>query len=166
VQVARERAREQLEVPALEPAERTSETAPADSAVETPVAAPPTDRGPGSGVQRTAGFVVGGLGLVGLGLGTVFLLQRNGKADESNGICPSNVGCAPGSQERVDTLNDDARSAQTLSMIGFIGGGVALATGAVLILTAPKAAPPSHATLRVVPVMGPGGAGVFAAGRF
>jgi serine/threonine-protein kinase len=98
-----------------------------------------TDAGTASsGSGRTVGFVLGGAGIVGLGLGTVFFLQYNSKNGEAEDICPSGVGCMPGDQARHDTLVDDARSARTLFYVSAGAGAAALAAGIVLIATAPS----------------------------
>jgi hypothetical protein len=111
------------------------------SEAASPGSAPPpsldTHRGTAGSAQRVLGYAVGGLGLVGLGVGAVFGLQRNAKLDERNGVCSSQVHCTPADVARNDQLTDDAKSGATLATIGFVGGGIALATGFVLVFTAP-----------------------------
>ncbi len=134
---------------------------------------PPTDdlelRDPGA-TQRTIGFAVGGLGVVGLGAGVFFLIQKGNKIDESDSICPSGTcpaGTAAESQERIDALIEDARSAQTLSTISFIAGGALLAGGVTLILTAPKAGlERKQASFSLVPVFDSRSAGLWAQHTF
>ncbi len=164
VRVAPENGRESIEVSTLVAVGGPAPAAaPPPSQAATAPPPGPSDRGSG-GTQRTIGWVAGGLGLVGLGVGSVFLVRRNGKAEESSTICPSNIGCAAGSQAAVDGLNGDARAAQTISLVGFIGGGVALATGAVLILTASNKS--KREAYLVTPLLGPSAAGLLAEGRF
>jgi hypothetical protein len=88
-------------------------------------------------VQRTFGWIAVGAVAVGVAVGTVFVLQRGSKLSDRDDICPSGVNCAPGSQDKIDSLTDDARSAQTIGTIGFVAGGVLAATGIALVLTAP-----------------------------
>jgi len=73
----------------------------------------------------------GGVGVAGLAVGTIFGLQSMSKHDDAAAKCPG----ACSDQAGVDLWND-ARSAGNISTIGFVVGGVGLATGAVLWLTA------------------------------
>jgi hypothetical protein len=95
---------------------------------------PPTETG-GGGAQRGIAIGLGGLGVVGLVVGTVFGLNASSKWSDAKQECatvPDN--CAPGAVE----LQQDATSAARVSTVGFAVGGVALAAGAVLWLTAPS----------------------------
>jgi hypothetical protein len=94
----------------------------------TPVVVEPSH---GLGTQRILAIVAGGLGVVGLGLGTVFGLQAMSKHNDAAAACPG--ACA--TQSGVDMWND-ARSAGNVSTVAFIVGGVALAGGAALWFTA------------------------------
>lgn len=121
-------------------------------------ASPVADAGSGSG-QRAIGYVVGGVGLVGLGVGGVFGLMAMGKASDAKKDCPDDGPCA--SRSAVDA-SEDARSLGTISTIAFAAGGAALVTGVVLVLTSPR----ESAALRVVPSAGPQTAGLSLGGRF
>jgi hypothetical protein len=129
----------------------------AASASTTP--APPPDVDAGGGGQKTVGFIVAGVGVVGLGLGAVTGLMAIGKNNDSKKLCPDDGACA--SQSAVDD-SESAKTLGTVSTIGFIAGGVALAAGAVLVATAG----PSKTGLTVVPQAGPKSAGLGLAGRF
>jgi hypothetical protein len=117
--------------------------------------------------QRALGWIAGGVGVAGIAVGVVFTIKKSDRLDERAGVCPATSGCRTGDQIIIDGLTDDARSAQTIATIGFVGGGVALAAGITLLLTAPsgRAEHRSGATL-VVPVVGPANAGVAALGFF
>lgn len=118
----------------------------------------------GSSTQKTAGFVVGGLGVVGLVLGGVFGGLASSKASSAKSdatLCPNKV-CTPAGRDAVNSASGMA----TISTIGFIGGGVALAAGAVLILTAGPSTPKKEATARILPDVGPNGGGLTFLGRF
>lgn len=98
---------------------------------------PPGDEGAAAksdgSSQRTIGLIVGGVGLVGVAVGAVFGLQASSKWDDAKSKCDDYpYGC---SSEGV-SLADDASSAATISTIGFIAGGVLVAGGATLFLTA------------------------------
>lgn len=99
-----------------------------------PQARPARPRGAG---MRTAGFVVGGAGVVGLGIGAIFGGQAMAKNDDSQLYCRTETLCTP----QGKSLRDDAFKAATASTVGFAVGGVALATGIVLIVASPRPAP-------------------------
>jgi hypothetical protein len=125
-------------------------------------AAPPGPDKPSNGnTQRTLGFVAGGAGVVGLVVGTVFMVQRGSKLSDRDGICPSGVGCAPGSQNKINSLTDDARSAQTIGTIGLIAGGALVAGGLALVFTAPKG---EGGSVAIAPVTAPGFQGLTVSG--
>lgn len=119
-----------------------------------PVAPPIIDRGPshtievssGMSAQRVVGVAAGAAGVIGLGLGAFFGLRAMSKQDESNkdGHCDAADTC--------DTvglgLRDEAITAATVSTIGFIAGGVALAGGVTLFFTAPEDPPPQAKAAR------------------
>jgi hypothetical protein len=121
--------------------------APAPSATATTAPAPATapastamDQGTGGAgqVQRTIGYTLGGVGLVGLGLGAVFGLQRNSKLSDRDAVCGAEFNCTTDDQPgRIQELTDDARRSATLATVSFVVGGVALAGGVVLVLTSP-----------------------------
>ena len=112
---------------------------------------------------RTTGFVVGGAGIVGLGLGAVFGLRASGKKDDAN--CDATTSeCDPGALA-------DARSAATVSTVGFIAGGVLLAGGLGLVLFAPSsssggATGTTARAVRVVPAFGANCGGLTFLGGF
>jgi serine/threonine-protein kinase len=106
----------------------------------TKAAGPAPDRASSSWTsQHTFAVVAAGVAVVGIGLGVVFGLRTKSKLDESNadGHCREGNLCdAFGVQAR-----EDAKDAGTISTIGFIAGGAALAAAAVLWFSAPKPAP-------------------------
>jgi len=84
-----------------------------------------------SGTRRTIGLVVGAVGVVGVAVGSIYGLKAMSRNDESSSHCrTSNLCDADGL-----SLRDDAKKFATISTVFFIVGGVALATGAVLVLT-------------------------------
>jgi hypothetical protein len=159
-------------------------TPPGDSpAASTPAAAaaanPSADRGASmsatsSSSQRTIGFIVGGVGIVGLGVGTVFALQTSSKNSDAEGLCTASAPCHGDGLTQYQDAIDGARQARTLSAIGFAAGGIGLAAGAILILTAPSTSASSAATrppgtstgLQVWPAWGAGSYGAVAGGAW
>jgi hypothetical protein len=101
-----------------------------------PGAAPdqaPTTRA-GLGTRRTLALVVGGVGLVGVGLGTYFGLQSKSRLDEADESCDGN-NC---SDPQGVTAGKDAYTAGNISTVGMVVGALGLAGGVVLWVTAPK----------------------------
>jgi hypothetical protein len=121
--------------------------APAQSAAEpSPIAARPSNN------QRIAAVVVGGVGVVGLGLGTAFGLVRNARLDDAKSRCPNWPTSCP---ESARDPQDSAKSAGTIATVSFAVGGAALIGAAVLWLTAPRDSVPSEKAVsgvHVVPV--------------
>jgi hypothetical protein len=128
---------------------------------------PTTSSGSGKGM-RIGSYVAYGVGAVGLGLGTYFLIDSRGKrsdADAKNDQCEAQLRCSANDPlaKEVDDLDDQARSALTLSIVGFAVGGVGIATGTALLLLSPSDEE-AHASFTIQPVIGLGTAGV--AGTF
>lgn len=109
--------------------------------------------------QKTAAVVVGGAGLIGVVLGSVFGVQAISKNSSSKDHC------LPGSPNLCDATGVDLRhqtkTAMTISTVGFAVGGAALVGGVVLFVTAPssdKAKKSEAARFEVGPaVVGSGG---------
>jgi hypothetical protein len=109
-------------------------TAPTDGSSTTTVA---SDLGSSSGSsQKTIAYVVGGVGLAGIVVGSIFGLKAKSKNSDAD------ANCRPDDSTRCNSLgvqaSDDAHSAATISTIAFAAGGAALVAGVVLFFTAPK----------------------------
>lgn len=100
-------------------------------------------RDSGPSLQRVLGYVTLGAGVLGVGLGSVLGLMRNAKVDALEQRCDFAAGrcmIANGdvaAREHISTLRADATSYATGANLAWILGGVAAASGLVLILTAP-----------------------------
>jgi hypothetical protein len=114
----------------------------------------------GSGL-RIAAAVTGGVGLVGIGFGTVFGLSSSSKRSQVDDLCKN--GCPVSKHDQIVSLNNQAGSTQTLALVSFIAGGAALATGGVLFYLSMKS-PSTESGPEVHAYVGPGNAGV--SGRF
>ena len=140
-------------VPAPPPVEATSP--PAESA------------GSGQGM-RIGSYVAFGVGALGLGAGTYFLIDSRSKrsdADAKAEECAARGPCLASDPlaGEVASLDDDARSALTLSIVGFAVGGVGIATGtALLLMSSSNETQTSGFSIR--PLIGLGTAGVV--GKF
>ena len=112
-------------------------------AVATTASTAPVDSGERSVLaERWPALVAGGVGVVGLVVGSVFGLKSMSSHDESEAHCSGNVCDAAGV-----AASDDARSAGNVSTVAFIVGGVGLAAGAVLWFTLPSGSDASSAAL-------------------
>jgi hypothetical protein len=128
-------------------------------------APPPADTGskPGS-TQRTLGYVVGGLGIVGLGVGAFYTLQTASKNESAKNICADPKGpCTKSEVSDHKQLVNEAKASQLNSFVGYGLGGVGLIAGAIIVLTAPSASSKA-AAFQVTPVLGPGFAGLNVGG--
>jgi serine/threonine-protein kinase len=85
--------------------------------------------------QRIAGYVLGGLGVVGLGFGAGFGVAAISRQKDSNAICPGKV-CNPDQAAAIE-LNRDAKTYARVSDIAFGVGAAGALAGAILVLTAP-----------------------------
>jgi serine/threonine-protein kinase len=110
--------------------------------------------------QRTVALIVGGAGIVGLGVGTVFGLRAMSKNSDAEDLCNDQNQCEPDAEE----LTDQAKSAAMISNIGFGLGAAALVGGAILYFTAPDAKP--SARMQLTPVAGTRGGALFLRGAF
>jgi serine/threonine-protein kinase len=132
--------------------------APPPPALAPPPNPPPAPAQPppsGGSSQATIGIVVGAVGIVGVGLGTVFALSAKSKYNDSLPDC-SPVSPNSCNQSGVDQRNS-ARTSGDIASVAFAVGGVALATGIVLWVTAPS----SHGSeqgvaVGLVPTLGGG----------
>ena len=111
------------------------------------------------------GFVVGGVGLVGIAVGSYFGLHAKSLNDQSkaNGNCDATNHCTPAGT----TLRRDALRSGDISTGLFVAGGIALAGGVALIIAGvPRKSSPRATTQFVVPVAGRGGAGLLLGSTF
>jgi hypothetical protein len=141
-------------------------TPPTEPAIVQPNAASHHDAGeaprPGDSGRRTAGLVIGGVGLAGLVVGGIFGGLAFSDWGQVKGACGADLsGCPGGASPMGATTNpsndrNHALTFGTISDVGFIAGGVLVVGGLVLYLTAPK----------VSVGVGPAPGGVAAVGAF
>jgi hypothetical protein len=143
----------EITVPALEP---VAVSPPLDIAAEPAASRPASGREPIP--WQAVGLITAGVGLVGIGVGTVFSLNAKARYDDSNqsGHCrPDNYCDSAGKQERSDA-NDLALGA-TAAMGA---GAAAVVGGAILYFAVPKG------PIRWTVQGSPRGAALHAAFRF
>jgi hypothetical protein len=119
----------------------------------TPAASAPAEPSPVP--WKTIGLVTAGIGVVGLGIGTVFGVQASSKKNSAG--CDSTSACP--NHAALDTLHD-AHSAGDLSTVFFAAGGVLAAAGITMWVLAPSA------PLRVAPSVGLRAAGLSLEGSW
>jgi len=143
-------------------------------ATPTPVSAPPSGETPvkpapeplqpkpegGITTQQTVALVLGGVGIIGVGLGSYFGIRAISKNSDAEQHCPTKGFCSD--QTGVD-LTDKARENATASNIAFAVGGGLVAAGAVLYLTGGRS---DADRVALVPVLAPGVGAASISGRF
>lgn len=126
-------------------------------ATTTTTAAPPIDHGRS---RRSWGYVVGGIGVVGVAIGSYFGLSARSTWSGAKDACPTRIGCS----DVAVRMSIDARTEANISTIAFVAGGTALVGGTILILTA---ASPSSEKAHVSAAVDPrGGAWLTVSGSF
>lgn len=112
-----------------------------------PATAPPSDAPKASRPwQKPLAIAVGSAGVAGLATGIVTGLMAGSRHRVAERECPGRV-CTEGSggAEALDSF----RTLRTVSTIGYVVGGVGLAAGATLLLTAPTSAPANASSVKV-----------------
>jgi len=129
------------------------------------VAAPPPVK-EGLSTPRIAALAVGGVGVAGLVLGTVFGLRAGSQWSDARTTCHDPV-AGTGCPSTATELGKDANGSATVSTIGFVVGGAALLTGTILWF---RFAPPKQAgrasSFLLTPAFGPGMGGARLEGSF
>jgi len=149
---------------AAEPEKQLSDTPkPKPKPVET---APPVERADPKARRRNAyAYMIGGLGVVSVGVGTFLAIKYKSKNSAAEDICPSSVGCSQSDIDRHSELVSDAKAFRTGAFIGIGVGAAALITSAALFL-APSAST-SAGSFRTAPfVTADGSWGAVAVGSF
>jgi hypothetical protein len=115
--------------------------------------------------RREIGYALGAVGIVGIGVGVGFGLAMEGKISDRNtaNACSATQSCTGVQKSQIGQLTNEANSRATVANIGFIAGGVALAVGAVLVVTGWSKSSPS-AIAQVQPWVGDKAAGFVAGG--
>jgi serine/threonine-protein kinase len=118
----------------------TSDTTKSESSTSSSILDPSNSKSldsphPSGKNQRTLSYVLGSVGIVGVGVGSYFGLAAIHSNSQSKSACNgSNANdCYPQSV----SLHNDALSEAKISTVAFVAGGVLLAAGAVFYFTAP-----------------------------
>ncbi len=144
----------------VSPLEKAESGAPAQTTPSAPVAEKDTSKSS----LKTYGLIAGGVGVVAVGVGTVFALNAKKTNHDSNSDCTGNV-CG----DTGYSLRQDARSAGNIATIAFVAGGVLVATGVTLYVVGGSQKSQETARARkveLVPAVAPGACGGFLMGSF
>jgi hypothetical protein len=173
IELGRAGAKVVVAVPSLRPRAASVPAPPAPAsggrgpAATRPEAAPDrSGEDPGAPI-RVSGFVVGGLGLAGVVVGSVLGLMASSSNDESMGYCRTETFCSDEGIALRETAQDEA----TGSTVGFVAGGALLAAGLIMVLAAPSEAEAAAVAARaerwpLTPSAGPGDVGLGVATRW
>lgn len=135
--------------------------APTAEATAAPQAAKPRGEAK-TAPSRIAPWVAFGVGAVGLGVGTVFLMQNRSKHDEADAICGDGL-CPSARRSEIESLDEDGDRAATFAWVGYGVAAAGILTGAtLLIVSRPSSEPKTGSSVR--PWIGAGSAGLR--GRF
>lgn len=159
----RQQATHVFQLPEIAAAAPVAAPAPAPATQPAPITADTSDIKGSSGL-RIGAYVALGVGVVGLGAGTVFGLGAKSKYKEANDLtqdnCPSSGPCElePALFDEREQLGKDGDRNKTLSIVGFAVGGAAVATGVTLFFLSSKKEQPAAANVK--PYWGLGELGV------
>jgi hypothetical protein len=123
-----------VEVPLLNPEPTTASSG---QAAAQPVSGGPSAPGtapdsPAGQTQRTAGYVIAGVGVLAAGAGVFFWQRSVSKHDQAL------ARCTPNCNDEARSLQEQAETSSTISNVGLIGGTALIVGGVVLVLTAPS----------------------------
>ena len=145
-------------------------TAPTTSGAQPGMEAQTSSGGSSGNGQRVVALGLGGVGVVGLAVGTFFLLRYESKNSDAEQVCPASTECEPGDQVAHDKLVQEAKDSAPYVYVGFGVGAAALTAAAIVYLTAPSggsAGRDTGARWMAAPVIGHDGSwGGVVEGRF
>jgi tetratricopeptide (TPR) repeat protein len=119
------------------------------------------DKPPSAGPWRTVGFVAGGLGVVGVVVGTVLTVSGQGKLQDA-----VNLTQTPGQYQQARSDYESARSGYNAGIGTLVVGSVLLAGGVALVVFAPSGNAEKGASLRLSPTLGHQSSGLTLHGTF
>jgi serine/threonine-protein kinase len=129
----------------------------ADTRPPPPPVLPPAKHGLTAG--QTLGLVVGGVGVIGLGLGTYFGVRAIGKNSDAEAFCSGDNRCTQSGMDLTDKAKRDASAAN----IAFAAGGALIAVGGIVFLSTGRS---DSDRVALVPLLGPSTAAASISGSF
>ena len=140
--------------------------APPPPSQQAPIApAEPSAPSGGGGGRKTLGLVVGGAGVVGVAVGSVFGLLASSSWSSAKNACSAG-NCPGATRGQAQTDHDTAVADGTVSTIAFIAGAALVTGGVVLFATAPSGGDAASARLVMAPDIGRDHGGMWLQGRF
>jgi hypothetical protein len=122
----------------------------------------------GGGGSNVPALVIGGIGIAGLAVGTVFAVQGYNDNQQALKLChvgPTGNDCNDKPEsDKHDQLVSDAKRELLIGWVAIGVGGAAVVTSAVMLLTGGESS--ERAALDVAPLWLAGGAGATVSGRF
>jgi hypothetical protein len=113
---------------------------------------------------RVPAYIALGVGALGLGAGTFFVLRSSSKRSDADELyeerCQPSCLVGDPAAEEVAALDDDARSAQTLGIISYVVGGVGVAAGVTLLVLGGSESQAANDGLKIRPYLGVARAGL------
>lgn len=152
-----------VRVPALTPSPAAPVAATTPSVVPATATPPAPAAARAWSTQRKIALGVGGVGLAGVVVGSVFGAITLSKTSATKDHC--STATPPRCDPTGLSLFSDAKTTANVSNVGLAVGGAAVIGGVVLFLTAPAgAAPAPAARVKVLPVVGLGATGLLLQG--
>ena len=122
---------------------------------------------PGLGPTRVAGLSIATVGVVGLGIGSIFGVMAGSSYGNAKSLCGGDVTrCRPGEVSQANSEHDQAATDATVSTVAFLAGGVLVGTGAVVFFWVGGTRRPATTAWTVAPSVGPGHMGLSLGARF
>jgi hypothetical protein len=117
--------------------------------------------------NKAPAFVVGGVGLLGLAVGSVLGAMAMSDWNASKSDC-SATNCTASLRPKAVTEHDSAKTEAAASSVAFVLGGAAIAVGAYLYLSAPEATKNDRprTSIAIAPSVSPDYAGLSLHGDF
>jgi len=117
----------------------------------------------GSNTTRIAGYAAIGVGVVGIGVGTFFVIQSRGSRNDADALCTGDQ-CPVAKRDEIRSLQEDANDQGRIAVIALAAGGLSAAAGVTLLLLSGGSDERAPGTAHIAPWIGPTSAGL--AGRF
>jgi hypothetical protein len=117
-------------------------------------------------LQRNLGYGVAGAGVASIAVGSYFLIVRLNKQNDYEQVCSTGLGCSASDVKRANELSAEIYDSGTIAVATLSAGGVALLSGAALVLLSPKSPPATQKGSAVIPVVTGSFAGATWRGRW
>ncbi len=133
------------------------------TAMPAPLQPTPPPAAPKTGL-KVGGWITVGIGVVGLGLGTYFLIDNRNNRQAANALCnlPNNV-CPSSQRSTIESYDSAANTSEILSWVGYGVGAVGVVAGVIMLVASrgsSEAPAPPKTGVTVHPWFGLGSAGL------